>query len=233
LAFFVRKIHYNLKMTTENGSHWRAPVDPFQTAILYNSFPLQKDFQCGHAVPLGRMVQRLQQKGAASCPHCAAPVAYIVDSCSKDGNYARVTFKYGKQAYRLSVHDPPPIWLRLVSTLLYRQQPTAQVRIAQVLGLDGSNGMKILYKGKIIYPSKNCDEYKMSQLLLDASNDSNDDSPKAPQHLLLVMGTPQVQQASSWSARTLLVQSLEWIIGMLWYVGRNAASLLLLGRPRE
>jgi hypothetical protein len=217
-------------MTADGPSHWRAPVDPFQTAILYNSFPLQKDFQCGHAVPLIRMVQRLQQKGAASCPHCAAPVAYIVDSCSKDGNYARVTFKHGKQVYRLSVHDPPPVWLRLVSTLLYRQQPTAQVRIAQVLGLDGSNCMKILYKGKILYPSKNCDEFKMSQLLLDASND-NSDSSRTPQHLLLVMGTPQ--EASSWSARTLLVQSLEWIIGMMWYVGRNAGSLLLLGRPQE
>ena len=234
---------------------WDAPEYPFETAILYDSF--QNPVKCAHAVPLDNMVRRLyERKSSPTCPCCQRSVAFIVDGCVEKKNYQTVTFKHGKQIYRLSV-PPSPEWQRMVqhrelqswwekpvrfalSFLPNAAAPlefTAQARIAQVLGLDLQQGTKILSKGKIVFPSTNLPDEVSRQLLDD--DDDNKTTPK-----WLVMGTPtaqiaklqksdkQHQETTSFAqtAVNLLSHSLRWLLTIFWSVGTGVCRWLL-GNP--
>ena len=233
---------------------WAAPEHPFETAILFDSF--QDPVKCAHAVPLDRMVRRLYDRKSFTCPCCQRSVVFIVDGCVEKKNYRTVTFKHGKQIYRLSV-PPLPVWrkwrrieqkrelqfwwekpIRFAFSFLpdanVPTEFTAQARIAQVLGLDLLQGTKILSKGKIVFPSTTPAEELSRQLLDD--DDNNKATPK-----WLVMGTPTVQIAKlkesdkehqeptsfAQAAVNLLSHSLRWLLTMFWSMGTGVCRWLL------
>ena len=191
---------------------WNAPAtDLTQTLVLYDS---EKRSQCGHTVPLRRMIQRIHQR-STNCPICGTNVLYLCElSCIDNNDSARVVeFKYGKQTFRVAVPSPSfwPGWLPWI------EPPTAQGRIAQVLQLDLPH-MKILHKGKVLGMA---DAEKLSNLLMEIS---------ALHGTLLVMGTPQ-PPSEQWSLQKVFHWVIAGVVDYLGYLARNAVSLVLLGRP--
>jgi hypothetical protein len=197
---------YYLSMTEATGADqakafWLASDfdDPLEVALVYNKVEDRRcsseEGKCGHALRWDPLIRSLESRERSNCPICNEPIALVCDglvaSSSSGGaaiqqedkpkkKPAIVTFKYGKQVYRLSI--PPvtttqpnsdastttatsQIGLLLRWTmqfLLPFAQPrdnqnnnnpaTVQHRIAQAFGMNLEHGLKILNKGKILYP---------------------------------------------------------------------------------
>ena len=157
----------------DNGNgkqEWLASpdTDPFDTAVIYDS--LRGDHQCSHDEllldPLVRSFDSTLDGGR--CPVCQQPILMICDGFVATTSLPVITFKYGKQIYRLTIPDKPRPPATSSSSLLgwivsflvpLFQSPqsqelklTAQYRIAQALGLNVDQGLKILHKGKVLHP---------------------------------------------------------------------------------
>ena len=124
------------------------------------------------------LIRSLESRERTTCPICDEPIALVCDglvaqSLSPDGGIQEdddmknkiITFKYGKQVYRLSIEQNPPSEnmnvIGWALTFLWpfasgggnQQVTTAQQRMAKALGMNVERGIKILHKGKVLYPS--------------------------------------------------------------------------------
>lgn len=172
---------------------WPVPKDPLDCARLYES--IKHSEKCGHEVSLDQMVHRLVQERHYACPICDAPITGLVQADAK------IYFKYGKVLYRLAMPHKP--WWNILDNTSH----LAQCRIQDVLGI--SSGIKILHKGKVLFPSSSLREDEVSRRILELS-----DLPAKTAPVLLVMGTPS-DKREQWmeSERQLLAkQSPIWQI---------------------
>jgi hypothetical protein len=161
--------------TTKRGSSRK---DPNQRAAMT---PM---IGCPKCAAAARTIDRGGQQTAGSRP-TTATIQSVTDGWAGKGR-PHVTFKYKNCLYSLGL-------VVAVGDAATTTQ-TAQGRIAHVVGL---TSMKILCRGKVVYPSKTMSEEQVSQLLLHIS--SSDQSTTAssnprshhPNHKvsLLVMGT--------------------------------------------
>lgn len=120
----------------------------------------------------------------STCPVCQTPVALVVDGLAYDNKDDTVFFKYSKHQYQLTVTDNRFSLWRYLS---FRSRHLAQDRISKLLHI---KDLRILCKGKVIYPDLSKTEEDLSQLLLDLSA-SSVQNKKAP---LVVMGTRAGQE---------------------------------------
>jgi hypothetical protein len=137
------------------------------------------------AAAAARTIDRGGQQTAAGSRPTTATIQSVTDGLASKGR-PHVAFKYKNCLYSLGL----VVVVRDAATTTQ----TAQGRIAHVVGL---TSMKILCRGKVVYPSKTMSEEQVSQFLLQISSSdhsstasSNPDSHH-PTHKvsLLVMGT--------------------------------------------
>lgn len=204
----------------------------------------------------------------ACCPRCQSPIVYVQDGLVSKKEQDTVVFKYGKQVYEVTVGqgdgmngsvssvnntNERPWWMWWIpfgdvvfANHRSESQTTAQGRIAQVLGM---NDIKILSKGKVIYPPTTTsnskddnDEVSTSQKLLQVSS-AMSSSKKVS---LLVMGTAighELQEPdkkhepssnSSWFSMVMGLghrvfwSSIHWVQYILEQIHANLVQPLLL-----
>eukprot|EP00553_Chaetoceros_curvisetus_P000700 CAMPEP_0204623622 /NCGR_PEP_ID=MMETSP0717-20131115/9348_1 /ASSEMBLY_ACC=CAM_ASM_000666 /TAXON_ID=230516 /ORGANISM="Chaetoceros curvisetus" /LENGTH=286 /DNA_ID=CAMNT_0051638749 /DNA_START=122 /DNA_END=982 /DNA_ORIENTATION=+ len=144
--------------------------------------------------------------------------ATICEKEFKKSNFDTVHFKYSKRSYHLAV-------LRSDSTKGVANKTSffssffqkikisssdgsdwtlAQNRIAFVLGMNAKSSMKILFKGKVIYPDKSMGSRAISDKLIEISNQDPQDSMvgKSSKSSLVVMGTRMKEVAQIESHNT-------------------------------
>lgn len=160
-------------------------------AVIYHINPLLLDDdhaakKCGHECSLPHLVSDVHDANAGSthiCPVCLqSKVAVVCDGnadrilCNNgQGNqHPVVTFRYGPVHYFLSLKS---------YSSRFTAASSAISRIGLVLGVDAKQGMKIIYKGKVIYPDKTND---VSEEIISIS--SADISQKRKKPSLVVMG---------------------------------------------
>lgn len=135
--------------------------------------------KCGHSCTLSNLVSYLHDiPGGAKllCPVCQSSSASFIcdkasssyisrrtssqhvmdgsDSSTDDGNSGGriVSFRYGTNVYFLWVASPRQLSSSYATLFRGRNGGNALKRIAQVLKVDIKDGMKVIHKGKIIYP---------------------------------------------------------------------------------
>ena len=158
-------------------------------AIIYERNPLIANvdsFSWGHSCTLSHLVPYLHNSGGSTtCPVCqSSPANVICDAKSStylekektqnnaatemvndaptDNEGRIVTFRYGTTVYFL--------W---VSSLSSGRKANTLDRIGLVLGMDVNNGMKVIHKGKVLFPDlakKNESPDDISEQLLDISS---------------------------------------------------------------
>lgn len=159
------------------------------------------NIQCGHSCNLSNLVSYLHDTGGTKlCPVCqSSSASFICDSTSSisiarrtnaqhnthgsvdsdgDGGGGRiVSFRYGTIVYFLWVKSPQQLSSSYTSIFRDRNGGNALDRIAHVLGMDVKSGLKVIHKGKIIYPhagnnataSRNDSTDEASEQILDIS----------------------------------------------------------------
>mmetsp|Transcript_21500 Transcript_21500/g.32635 ORF Transcript_21500/g.32635 Transcript_21500/m.32635 type:complete len:222 (+) Transcript_21500:108-773(+) len=167
--------------TTNPSSNWIAPTmeHPLDVGIVSDGINSNK---CCHRLrlePLTRYLDGTDPINGSTCPVCQAPVTLVTDGLAAGVTDGIVFFKYSKHMYRLTVRDDRFFFLRYLS---FRSLHLAQDRISRLLNI---KDLRILCKGKIIYPDSKKTEEELSKLLLDFSA-SSIQSNKAS---LVVMGT--------------------------------------------
>jgi hypothetical protein len=192
---------------TESGNESQRD-DLLDTAILYRSLTQQDPCLC--RVSLRQLVNEWHggsyNAGVGHCPVCDMPVQLVEDAAKKE---PKVVFKYGKQMYRLSVSSRiiKCSWWKVWTSDAKQNKSFAQERIADALGMSLDEGIKILYKGKRIFPQANKSNKDISQELITISEETGLNSKSA----LLVMGTLKSRSLSeagshnSWWTRILFI----------------------------
>jgi len=189
------------------------PLSPLSlgTACVYSASP-SKDQKCGHSCSLVHLTSHLETSNL--CPVCLNDeIRFICDGVSNahllavvkstgesnpvgqcssfNESHDFICFKYGKHAYYLALkkNDRENVITRIFS--IFRKTDVtslAQERIADVFSLNPRTGLKILYKGRVIYPDKFCSSCDISQKIITISKaDLHDVIRKKP--TLVVMGT--------------------------------------------
>lgn len=190
---------------------------------LLNEAEERNRLKCGHSCTLSNLVSYLhdhEHHGGTKllCPVCQSSSASFIcdkasssyisrrtssqhvmdgsDSSTDDGNSGGriVSFRYGTNVYFLWVASPPQLSSSYTTLFHGRNGGNALNRIAQVLRVDIKNGMKVIHKGKIIYPhsgknsvsSHNNSMNDISEQLLDISASDIIHRRKKPS--LVVMG---------------------------------------------
>ena len=228
------------------GEEWLQATDwddPLDVAFLYKDASASNG--CGHIMEW----KATKLVDCRYCPICHETVGLICDgvvatSCStatKDSSSSVLSFKYGKQLYRLSVSarqksNPsfPSLkywmtsWITTTSSSgsdLHNVPITAQDRIQQALGLVG---VKVLHKGKVLYSSKSTatnqgeassSSLKISQRLLETS--------EWPKPSLVVMGTIEGRELkgrpsshTTYNTMNLFFFSLTRLVSLPWNIVR-------------
>jgi hypothetical protein len=152
--------------TDSSKAHWFASDwdEPLDIAVVFNSVQ-NENGKCGHALTWDPLICSLESRQLTTCPICEEPIALVCDGAVASGSSPGqqvVTFKFGKQIFRLSVpsqasESSPKAKTSLFGWIVSFLSPfsqnskkieTAQQRMAQALGIIG---IKILYKGKVLY----------------------------------------------------------------------------------
>lgn len=173
-------------------------IDKSDLAVIYACNPLllqdDKNAKCGHECSLLRLTSYLHDTNVAGHMHSSCPVCQqskIAVVC--DGNAARalcpdgegesssdvcLSFRYGAIHYYLSLP-------KTSSSSRFSRQYNAISRIAAVLNMDVKH-MKIIHKGKVIYPDKTNNDDVSEDIIISIS--SADISQKRKKPSLVVMG---------------------------------------------
>jgi hypothetical protein len=152
---------------------------PLGVGVVFDGLNHTADNKCGHRLALSPLTQYLDgthpTKRGSACPVCQTPVVLVADGASLNTSNSNqvVFFKYGKQYFRLTVAPETRSWL------FFSQKSFAQQRIADVFEM---KGLKILCKGKVIFPDATKSDEEVSQRLLELSASKTKAS-------LVVMGT--------------------------------------------
>jgi hypothetical protein len=206
--------------------------EPLEIALLYKDVIAKNG--CGHAMQWNphKLVD------CKLCPACQEPVVLICDGSSGNPSQPCIAFKYGKQIYRLSVDNkntppaPQSLWKSWIISWMSPQSNehnnpvTAQDRIQQALGLVG---LKVLHKGKILYPSSSLEPQQISKRLLEVSDADWHEHPKAS---LVVMGTlqgrelkgPPTKKTAPWTLKQFLFlpwNIVHWSLHCSWLFFRT------------
>lgn len=229
-------------------------------AVVYESNPLLAgnseaeetcNIPCGHSCTLSNLVSYLHDTGGAKlCAVCqSASATFICDSMSSmaisrrinaqnnthgsegDGGGGRiVSFRYGTIVYALWVKSPQQISSSYTSIFRDRKGENALDRIAHVLGMDVKSGLKVIHRGKIIYPHagksgtaiKNDSTDEISEQLLDISDDDIIHRRKKPS--LVVMGL-RIQTTSSDMRTSTISDMIFSVVRMItpWYMWNKMA----------
>lgn len=152
--------------------------------------------ECGHKCSLPHLVSYVHDANAGSthsCPVCLQSKVAVI--C--DGNAADRVLRGGQSSQEQKIvclrYGPIHYYLSLKSTSSSRNTVTrcALSRIGVVLGLDVKHGMKIIHKGKVIYPAADKTNNDVSEEILSIS--SLDISKKRKKPSLVVMGVRRRQ----------------------------------------
>ncbi len=179
--------------------------------LLVGHLETARKIQCGHSSTLSNLVSYLHDAGGTKlCPVCqSSPASFICDdisssTLSRQKNNAQhirhgsdgtegddsggriVSFRYGTHVYFLWVTSPPHLSSSYTSIFRDRTRENALDRIARVLRVDVKNGMKVIHKGRILYPHKNDSVDDISKEMLDISASDIIHHRKKPS--LVVMG---------------------------------------------
>lgn len=198
-------------------------------AVIYKHNPSSdgSTAACGHLCTLSRLIPYLHDGSASSnattnnsktgfCPVClSSPVGVVCDgisssyllqqtidttsnSDSKGENEGRVvSFRYGSVVYHLWVHSI--VAKSYLGSSRSSKRNNALVRIGCVLGIDTQNGLKVIHKGKVIYPTKSKKEttiHDISEQILDISHSDNIRQRQKPS--LIVMGSREQTLNDRW-----------------------------------
>mmetsp|Transcript_33412 Transcript_33412/g.80808 ORF Transcript_33412/g.80808 Transcript_33412/m.80808 type:complete len:276 (-) Transcript_33412:114-941(-) len=234
-----------------------ATIKRENVAVIYERNPLVTNdpsdeagqrVQCGHSCTLSCLVPYLHDIGGSkSCPVCQASPAVVIcdyhssaylvndttntsDGDTSDKNEGRIiSFRYGTNFYFLRVPASTSLSSSSYTSKLSRHRNgNALNRIGSVLGMDVRSGLKVIYKGKVIYPDKsgdNCDD--ISEHLLDITSRDLIQRRKKPS--LVVMGLRQqkadvtdrspldlllniVRRLTPWHLWKLMTNGLQWSI---------------------
>ena len=141
------------------------------------------------------MIRSLESRERTTCPICNAPIMMVCDGLvgaqstidggaiqkvdQDDAKNNIITFKYGKQVYRLSMHPQKNssnndqtniigwamnfLWPFAQGDNGNKNSSTAQHRIAEAFGMNFERGIKILHKGKVLYPISSVDQSSTSE----------------------------------------------------------------------
>merc|ERR1712194_318602 len=159
----------------------------------YNPLLSRGTAGCGHSCTLSRLVPYLHDRGGkVCCPVCQSTLASVIcDSSSsafllqsqeehrltkkeavKEDDGRIISFRYGAAFYYLWVPSSPPLPSSSYSKLFGAGKITALDRIGSVLGMNVGTGLKVIHKGKVIYP-ENAEKREspecISEQLLDIS----------------------------------------------------------------
>lgn len=199
---------------------------------------------CGHSCTLSHLVSYIHDNSGGTtkqCPVCqSSPANIICDGLSNaqlarlqsnaydaDVNNGRIIcFRYGATLYYLWVHAKP------IQSSLFRgrkESNDAIHRIGTVLGMD-VNKMKLIHKGKVIYPTGESSADLISEQLFDISSADIIRHRKKPslvvmglrkQQITTAMWTQQQQQQPSQSNTIYTIASLlsPWYIFQLITIG--------------
>lgn len=156
-----------------------AEVPALESAVVFES---ETSKTCGHALHLVPLMDYLESCGSKKtvCPVCQASVSFVCDGAEvansatndddnndddDDKKAKTVTVKYRNHLYKFSLQRSPNlglplplaccvwVWRSLLQLMGEDTSVTAQERIAHALRMDIEGHMKILHKGKIIYPN--------------------------------------------------------------------------------
>jgi hypothetical protein len=191
-----------MKTNTTKYDNGGDDVDPSNMAVLYLTSAIEDG--CGHVVEWNNLF--LMDDVVNVCPVCQKSVGLICDARvattndeRDDNNNTIVRFKYGKQIYQLSTiavkptkTTPTSSWIWSFFSRVKDSSSTSTDETTTILAQDRIReamqfvDLKILHKGKVIYPCS-IEEEKISQQLLDLSSPNQKIS-------LVVMGTRQGRQ---------------------------------------
>ena len=189
-------------------------------AVIYERNPLIANidsFSCVHSCTLSYLVPYLHNSGGAKkCPVCqSSPANVICDAKSstyleklKTQHYTTtemvndapteegriVSFRYGTTVYFL--------W---VSSLSSGREANALNRIGSVLGMDVNKGMKVIHKGKVLFPGytqKNESSDDISEQLLDISSADMIHHRKKPSLVVIGLRYSQLSNKNSMGKQT-------------------------------
>ena len=228
---------------------------PEDTAFVYKSNPLlaksgtrttekndasvAEKVGCGHSCTLSHLVSYIHDNRGGTtkqCPLCqSSPANIICDGLSNaqlarlqsnadeadDNNGRIICFRYGATLYYLWVNAKP-----IQSSLLFsgRKESNAIHRIGTVLGMD-VNKMKLIHKGKVIYPTGESSADLISEQLFDISSSDIIHHRKKPslvlmglrkQQITTAMWTQQQHPSKSYTIASLLS---PWYIFQLITIG--------------
>ncbi|CAB9501218.1 expressed unknown protein [Seminavis robusta] len=193
--------------------------DPLlETVVVYQN---EGSSDCGHSFKMGPLIDYLHESKKSSCPECQGSIEMVCDGMVSSlvdktsdktiSDNRLVKFKYRNHLYHLSVLRAPTdnlalpqswflwMWHTMLHFVGETTAVTAQERIAHVLRLDTSCGMRILHKGKILYPNAKQSPAEISLQLLDVCD--NGGKP-------LVMGTRMTEKEQTRA-------TVKWIFN-LW-----------------
>jgi hypothetical protein len=182
-----------------------------------------RSVNCGHRLRLSKLMNYMGQSASVSgsgsaattsllCPVCQAPIVWVVDGIAvatrtndshtdTSPEAQMICFKYGKQFYRLS-HD---------TRFWFRTGRLSQSRIATVLNIHRKS-LKIISKGKVIYPDHTKSEQELSQTILTIS--ALDKSKPS----LVVMGTRVGSELRNLHQYPYVVGVLTWMVSVVYGV---------------
>ena len=208
-------------------------------AIIYERNPLiaNNELCCGHSCTLSHLVPYLHNSGGSkTCPVCQSSPANIICD-AKSSTYLEkqkattqniaatemlndaptdkagriVTFRYGTTVYFL--------W---VSSETSGRKANTLDRIGLVLGMDVNKGMKVIHKGKVLFPDlakKNESPDDTSEQLLDISSADIIHCRKKPSLVVIGLRSGQLSNNKSMGKQT--TKSILYSIGSMftpWYI---------------
>ena len=173
---------------------------------------------CGHRLRLSHLINYLGQSPASGsssvattslCPICQAPIVWVVDgvaATTTNDSHASpepttICFKYGKQFYKVSTDTRS--W--------FRTGRLSQHRIATVLSIH-MKSLKIISKGKVIYPDSTKSEEELSQIILMTS--ARDKSKPS----LVVMGTRLGSELRNSHQYPYALGMITWMVSVMYGV---------------
>lgn len=218
---------------------------------------------CGHQFKLAKLIQyltidchnsshhnttdktnnesTLKTGTGSTCPICHAPIVVVEDGLAHNNdkcnnNDSLLFFKYGKHYYRLCLdNNSRNRWQSWWYGSNYNNS-LAQRRIADVLHV---KSLRILCKGKVVYPDATKSEVELSRMLLtmsqhplDKKANNNNQKPS-----LVVMGTrighelPLVK-TSGWFM-WMVSWCYQWLCAMLQWTYRQVALRHRLPPPHQ
>mmetsp|Transcript_27457 Transcript_27457/g.38646 ORF Transcript_27457/g.38646 Transcript_27457/m.38646 type:complete len:259 (+) Transcript_27457:159-935(+) len=189
---------------------------PLDVGVVFESASCDS---CAHRFRLDALVRYLdgtldRTSPHHECPKCQTRISWVCDEVvakqreiAQDSSASVVLFKYNKQTFCLAVENKDTRWWQRSATC------TAQERMAEVLGMNVKSGMKILCKGKVLYPNLKISTSDLSIRLIDLS--LNDLKNKKPS--LVVMGTRAGEELRPQSQGIFVMWygMMQWSIGLV------------------